>query len=179
MKLKHSIMNTEAGWQNFLRKSLGLSSVLLITLLMTSCSLTPTPPTVQTAPVTTPILIQEKPARITKPKFDKAINVVTFETIYNGFYRDVLLAEIEHVLKLEGNSTEAARARAQVFVAEMDEYAKNNQGVFVYFAFEEDNYLTFASWLEQTLNYIKEQNAIINYYEDIAKQRNKKLEKKR
>ena len=89
-----------------------------------------------------------------------------------------MLAEIEHVLKLEGNSTEDARARAQVFVAEMDEYAKNNQGVFVKFAVEEDNYLTFASWLEQTLNYIKEQNAIINYYEDIAKQRNKKLENK-
>jgi hypothetical protein len=77
-------------------------------------------------------------------------------------------------LRLGGVGVAEAKAKAEIFITKLDEYAKNNQGVFVYFAFEENNYLTFASWLEQTLNYIKEQNAIITYYEDIAKQRNKK-----
>lgn len=89
----------------------------------------------------------------------------------------MLLDQIEHILRLEGNTVEQASARAQVFVKEMDTYVKNNQGVFVYFAFEEDNYLTFAQWLEQNLSYIKEQNAIIRYYETVAKQRNEQIEK--
>jgi len=74
-------------------------------------------------------------------------------------------------LRLEGVSVAEAKAKSEIFITKLDEYVNNNQGVFVYFAFEENNYLTFASWLEQTLNYIKEQNAIIAYYETIAKQR--------
>jgi len=132
---------------------------------------------VKTTQVNSPILIQERPAKLTNPKIEKAINILTFETIYNEFYRSVLLDQIEHILRLEGVSVEQASARAQVFVKEMDAYVKNNQGVFVYFAFEEDNYLTFAQWLEQNLSYIKEQNAIIRYYETVAKQRNEQNEK--
>lgn len=128
--------------------------------------------------MSSPILIQERPAKLTNPKIDKAINVITFETIYNEFYREVLVAELEHVLRYEGMSAEDAKARVAVLIAEMDEYVKNNQGVFVYFAFEEDNYLTFAQWLEQNLAYIKEQNAIIRYYETVAKQRNEQNEQK-
>lgn len=81
---------------------------------------------------------------------------------------------VKHELAMEGVAPEDAQARADLYIASMDKHVKNNQGVFVYFAFEEDNYLTFASWLEQTLSYIKEQNAIIAYYEKIAKQRNEK-----
>lgn len=89
-----------------------------------------------------------------------------------------MTAELERVLRYEGMSAEDAKTRAAVFVAEMDEYVKNNQGVFVYFAFEEDNYLTFAQWLEKNLSYIKQQNAIIKYYETVAKQRNQQNNEK-
>jgi hypothetical protein len=84
----------------------------------------------------------------------------------------MVIDRLEYKLLSDGLTSEAALARAEILVATIDKYVKHNQGTFVYFAFEENNYLTFAAWLEQTLAYIKEQNAIIAYYEQIAKQRN-------
>lgn len=89
----------------------------------------------------------------------------------------MIMDRVESELRAEGLTAAAAKARVELFVTTIDKHVKNNQGAFVYFAFEEDNYLTFASWLEQTLAYIKEQNAIIAYYETIAKQRNEKPNK--
>ena len=75
------------------------------------------------------------------------------------------------VLRSEGLTDQAANDRAEKFLVEMDSYVKINKGKFVYYGFSEDPYLTFATWLQTTLSYIKEQNSIINYYENIAKER--------
>lgn len=116
-------------------------------------------------------MIQERPPKIQNPNFDKAITILTFETLYNDVYRDFIKNEIMSVLRSEGLTDQAANDRAEKFLVEMDSYVKINKGKFVYYGFSEDPYLTFATWLQTTLSYIKEQNSIINYYENIAKER--------
>lgn len=48
---------------------------------------------------------------------------------------------------------------------------------YVYFSFSDGDYLRFAVWQQQILSYIKQQNALLDYYEKNAKQRNEKIEK--
>lgn len=45
-----------------------------------------------------------------------------------------------------------------------DDIAAHKIPPYVFFAFPEKDYLTFAAWLQDVLRYIKEQDAIIEYY---------------
>ena len=42
----------------------------------------------------------------------------------------------------------------------------NTNKSYVYYGYDEKNYLKFAQWLKNILRYIEEQNKIIDYYED-------------
>ena len=173
MKFKQNITATEKDSKILQHRGLKLLLVLLIVPLITSCEILNEPQTVQTKPTNSPIVIQERPPKIQDPEFDEAITILTFETVYNEYFRDSFKQEIMSVLRSEGASDKEAESRALQFVDEMDKDVELNKGKFVYYGFAEDPYLTFATWLKSTLSYIKEQNSIIEYYEDIAKERSK------
>ena len=46
---------------------------------------------------------------------------------------------------------------------------------YVYFGYDDNNYLTFEQWLQNLLNYVKSQNAVIDAYENDSKEFNKRI----
>lgn len=48
----------------------------------------------------------------------------------------------------------------------------NHGDDYVFFSFNEQNYLTLAEWLEDILRYIKSQNVVISLYEDEVSKHN-------
>lgn len=78
---------------------------------------------------------------------------------------------------------EPADLQIQVLTPEItqrmnDEIATGQKPAYVYFAFSDNDYLTMSQWLESLLLYIRQQNAILEYYENISRERNKSLESK-
>lgn len=46
-----------------------------------------------------------------------------------------------------------------------DEIKNGKRQPYVFFAYDEHNYITLSGWLQSILHYVKSQNAVINAYE--------------
>lgn len=49
---------------------------------------------------------------------------------------------------------------------------------YVIIGYDEQDYLTFAQWMQELLRYIKSQNAVIDTYENEARQHNEQIKPK-
>ena len=59
-----------------------------------------------------------------------------------------------------------------------DAVVNGDERPYVYYGFSENDYLTMAQWVETVLLYIKQQNAILEYYENVVRERNRSTESK-
>lgn len=59
-----------------------------------------------------------------------------------------------------------------------DAVASGTERPYVFYGFSENDYLSMAQWIETVLLYIKQQNAILEYYENVARERNRSTESK-